>query len=1204
MSLGRSSGSSRGAVETDIFGRKKQPSSRIIVCVENTKYPAIQTSAKSLGWAITYSNEEWDIYWTDSGNRIERYVKQARSYQRINHFPGMIEIYRKNNLARVLMAMRDLNKISYDFFPRSWTLPQEYRELVRYVHSTQLDEPECFIVKPSAGAQGKGIHLSFSPHELNPNQDAIVQTYIQRPLLIDGLKFDLRIYALVVCCDPLRVLVYREGLVRLCTAKYEEPDHDNLQCAYMHLTNYSVNKSNENFVQNNSDCENTSSKRSLKWLRNWLDENGMESNKVWSNICDVVVKTLISIQPSLAEAYRDCKSDKENQNPFTCFEILGFDVMLTEDGNPVLIEVNHTPSFRTDSAFDGRVKQGLIQNTLNLLNMNVNNRLRHHSRASALSQVRLYGDTFTANSSGCREPVQLETDERKWEKYLANEQLNLGDFDLAYPTDRYEDQPTAQFRLEYEELLSQSQEAYDEHRKALRNQLNGSTFGAYTFVGSDDVDDDDSAGIGSRKRSSKMNVQGFHSSGSSFGSSSSRQDMQNLSTDSANGSEISFSSMEANMSSSDTAERGSTSKGVTTSRSFERNRACLNLAEMDKSEPLSARYSTSEPCMPDLNYMKAVNVSMSSSRFSNLSNLKRSPRKRAEKHKYPGVNASDSRIHVESRASVASLLMEKTPTEASDTQPHATIRNDQFSVASSQSSEKSLTDGLLSRQPSQSPTEAYGFSSTASLRTANQRVVPQYSMFHNRLPNSLRSIQSQQEEMQSQTLGASAKSSGSNVKDSYSSSLCDLPSMGSKELVNASFSEKLLLQGGFQASPGSLLTSSQNEKSQSIHSVLENQMKPDEDSEGSNTRLKHMHAYPPELVYNGDEKAHKKIKQHSLQQAHLSVPTSLPLAVLPGDMLPGMDGRKQNEAHSIMLNTETPEIRANIRLEVSKLFPGSYSSPCLARKEDPCTPGIIHLSKVSSSAEKSTIHAHQRDTLVQQSMQQPTQPPMTQSVTQSVTQSLSQTVPQPVQQPAELSMNDAVVNVASPPQGSLQPATHSPGTQPGSHDPTPPTSKPPTSARTQFTRSCNPDSSSDHANVDETANPYTYPRRGRTYSETSNHSESVDSTASTMECTESADSMPEIETLCLHHSAKESIGDTDEPSIMTLGVPQILAPPPPIESVLYSPPPLPRAIAPNQITEDSQLMETHCIDSTAIASDKERQSKSQRKSKKKKICHD
>jgi len=45
----------------------------------------------------------------------------------------------------------------------------------------------------------------------------VVQKYIPNPLLYKNLKFDLRVYALVAGCDPLRIYIYNEGLTRFAT---------------------------------------------------------------------------------------------------------------------------------------------------------------------------------------------------------------------------------------------------------------------------------------------------------------------------------------------------------------------------------------------------------------------------------------------------------------------------------------------------------------------------------------------------------------------------------------------------------------------------------------------------------------------------------------------------------------------------------------------------------------------------------------------------------------------------------------------------------------------------------------------------------------------------------------------------------------------------------------------------------------------------
>ena len=51
----------------------------------------------------------------------------------------------------------------------------------------------------------------------------VVQEYLQNPYLIDGLKFDMRIYVLITGLDPLRIFVYEEGLARFATEEYKPP---------------------------------------------------------------------------------------------------------------------------------------------------------------------------------------------------------------------------------------------------------------------------------------------------------------------------------------------------------------------------------------------------------------------------------------------------------------------------------------------------------------------------------------------------------------------------------------------------------------------------------------------------------------------------------------------------------------------------------------------------------------------------------------------------------------------------------------------------------------------------------------------------------------------------------------------------------------------------------------------------------------------
>lgn len=52
--------------------------------------------------------------------------------------------------------------------------------------------------------------------------------FFSQPFLIDGFKFDMRVYVLVTSCDPLRIFLYKEGLARFATTRYIDPSSSNL----------------------------------------------------------------------------------------------------------------------------------------------------------------------------------------------------------------------------------------------------------------------------------------------------------------------------------------------------------------------------------------------------------------------------------------------------------------------------------------------------------------------------------------------------------------------------------------------------------------------------------------------------------------------------------------------------------------------------------------------------------------------------------------------------------------------------------------------------------------------------------------------------------------------------------------------------------------------------------------------------------------
>ena len=184
-----------------------------------------------------------------------------QSYQKINHFPGMYSLARKNHLGRNLMRMSRVFQEYFSFFPSTWLLPAEYND---FKNQFNKHKNKTFIIKPEASSQGKGIFLARSIDNIKAQDHYVAQRYLNKPYLIDGLKFDLRIYVLLAGCEPLKIFLFEEGLARFATEKYRQPNDENVDDICMHLTNYAINKDNPNFIFNeDASADDVGHKRSL-----------------------------------------------------------------------------------------------------------------------------------------------------------------------------------------------------------------------------------------------------------------------------------------------------------------------------------------------------------------------------------------------------------------------------------------------------------------------------------------------------------------------------------------------------------------------------------------------------------------------------------------------------------------------------------------------------------------------------------------------------------------------------------------------------------------------------------------------------------------------------------------------------------------------------------------------------------------------------
>jgi len=146
---------------------------------------------------------------------------------------------RKNLLAKNLLAMQKYYPKEFQFFPKTWLLPGDMKS---FKDQFNIRKAKTFIIKPEASCQGKGIFLTRNFDWFNPTEHYVAQRYLHKPFLIDGLKFDLRVYVNITSVNPLRIFIYKEGLARFATSEYNSPVGSNLNNLFMHLTNYAINK--------------------------------------------------------------------------------------------------------------------------------------------------------------------------------------------------------------------------------------------------------------------------------------------------------------------------------------------------------------------------------------------------------------------------------------------------------------------------------------------------------------------------------------------------------------------------------------------------------------------------------------------------------------------------------------------------------------------------------------------------------------------------------------------------------------------------------------------------------------------------------------------------------------------------------------------------------------------------------------------------
>jgi len=267
------------------------------------------------------------------------------------------------NLRRYRKEVRKagLDDSVLNFTPLTFILPQDWALFVEEVR--RRGDQSKWIFKPQGRSQGRGIFIvqgynnvkRFEPRgsgassgqQSSSSRDQyVISEYVDRPLLIGGKKFDLRIYVLVHSYRPLVAYISRQGFARFCNVKY---DNDAIENSEMHLTNTSLQKKSTKYAATHGN------KWPLGQMFLFLESTrgAQASARLKQSIDFTVLHSLKAVQTVM-------NSDQHS------FELYGYDLLIDQDLKAWLIEVNASPSLSATTPDDRAMKTQVVHEALAL----------------------------------------------------------------------------------------------------------------------------------------------------------------------------------------------------------------------------------------------------------------------------------------------------------------------------------------------------------------------------------------------------------------------------------------------------------------------------------------------------------------------------------------------------------------------------------------------------------------------------------------------------------------------------------------------------------------------------------------------------------------------------------------------------------------------------------------------------------------------
>lgn len=292
---------------------------------------------------------DYCLWWLDEEE--SRIISKCRGNHRVNCLNGSSAATRKTTMS-LLKGVKGAR-----WYPETLVLPQDADKARQLCTSSDVS---TWIVKPMTGWAGHDIivYRSDMPEfkefiEAHANKRNVIQQYLPNPMLVDGLKFGLRIYTLVTSTQPNRIFLNTNAMHVWFASEPFSMDRQTMGKDFrprVHLTNRSVNvkpqETEDGPCWDHVIREKPHLGRSIEMRKEDLfayceKTIGKGEAHFWTQAVEICRHTMHGI--CNYKLVKDTNSHLKGKLADRAFEVYGVDIMVDADGTLWLCEVNASP---------------------------------------------------------------------------------------------------------------------------------------------------------------------------------------------------------------------------------------------------------------------------------------------------------------------------------------------------------------------------------------------------------------------------------------------------------------------------------------------------------------------------------------------------------------------------------------------------------------------------------------------------------------------------------------------------------------------------------------------------------------------------------------------------------------------------------------------------------------------------------------------